>query len=944
MRVLTHTHASVMAVFTTSQTEQKCPSFSAHTHINTHTMYRTGRQPEIIQHHSDDSDDDGDIVAMSHMTNEDADADADSTSDEHPYQMEEDVEEGEEEEEQAVERHYSVTDDAQLDILEQRAANAAADKSLHYMEYLGKLHDNYMHWQQKLLIVEEEVDGGQEEGEDVEDVIRSRRAELRKSFVRMRQARNTVTEESSVCNETFWSQWIQEEQYWWLLHAGFGDEETSKKLHGVVRSLSHSEVKTLFDRAVQECPCMPAVWHMYCEFMITAAAVSSAQQPIEDSVSSDGAAQFDLQAIRQVFDRAIDACGHHMSQCQTLWDLYRGWISTAATDEEESVKALFNSGKDDIVRSLFQRQLAIPHFDIDRTWSLYREWEKDENHVAEMELVYARGVHLMRDRVEYETLLAELEEKKEEDNSAQKQVHDQELQIWMRYIEYEMKNDDLKRTLSLYERAVQECISSVALWRSYLGYLEELADKQQPAVADDLILSVCKRAVKNCPWSVALWIRFLVNQEFLGGDFGTMQQIFNKAQQMGALKKPSDYEEFFMVYCCYLKRLAETAPEGEQIRAELRDTLQSCSEQLISFFPDHDFQCSVQRLWAHVEVTLLQNIDGARQVLEQYTIAPFGSKYAKHWIHYATFELMFIRDLAVVRALYQRGLNTLKNSNQVNQLGHHWIEFERVWGNHISCVHYASKTIEQRVADIAVKKDGKGRDDRRKEKKRERKERPKKVEKDANKAKTQDNKKRKRREDEEHQKVKKPKVQDAVEGANGRTAKQTEQEQSEQVVKDGDLTLFLWNLPYTLEHDALKKIFEDAGCTVEKIRIVKDKRGAPRGFAYMDLCDKESVRHALQLDSRKISGRTMRVSVSRPPKSDEDRESMKQLAKKEISERAEKETVNTAPMRRRKRGGMMMVPRSVARKQQTQSSTQPEQQQQKEPLSNVDFKAFLLKK
>ncbi|CAF3817823.1 unnamed protein product, partial [Rotaria magnacalcarata] len=79
-------------------------------------------------------------------------------------------------------------------------------------------------------------------------------------------------------------------------------------------------------------------------------------------------------------------------------------------------------------------------------------------------------------------------------------------------------------------------------------------------------------------------------------------------------------------------------------------------------------------------------------------------------------------------------------------------------------------------------------------------------------------------------------------------------------------TVFVANLPFEVEDDAIRDALSSAG-EIKEIRIVKHEwSGKSKGFGYIDFVTSEGARQALKLDHTKINDRPMYVSVYDPNK------------------------------------------------------------------------------
>lgn len=104
--------------------------------------------------------------------------------------------------------------------------------------------------------------------------------------------------------------------------------------------------------------------------------------------------------------------------------------------------------------------------------------------------------------------------------------------------------------------------------------------------------------------------------------------------------------------------------------------------------------------------------------------------------------------------------------------------------------------------------------------------------------------------------------------------------------------VFIGNLAFSAEEDALWKLFENCG-PIDSIRIVRDQRtGMGKGFGYVNFKSKDSVELAIQLNGEIIKERPIRVSrcgnVKRPNKKPDTN------TKPKIKPRTKKEKWSTA--------------------------------------------------
>jgi len=85
-----------------------------------------------------------------------------------------------------------------------------------------------------------------------------------------------------------------------------------------------------------------------------------------------------------------------------------------------------------------------------------------------------------------------------------------------------------------------------------------------------------------------------------------------------------------------------------------------------------------------------------------------------------------------------------------------------------------------------------------------------------------------------------------------------------------DRTLIIKNLEKTVNEEELQIFIEDNSpkVQIEDIRIVRDKKGFSKGFAFVDFNDKKSAEICLDdINGKDIEGQIISVAISKPPSS-----------------------------------------------------------------------------
>jgi len=79
--------------------------------------------------------------------------------------------------------------------------------------------------------------------------------------------------------------------------------------------------------------------------------------------------------------------------------------------------------------------------------------------------------------------------------------------------------------------------------------------------------------------------------------------------------------------------------------------------------------------------------------------------------------------------------------------------------------------------------------------------------------------------------------------------------------------LYVGNLPYSLNDESLKKLFEEAGEVVEA-KVIADKfSGRSKGFGFVTMKDDKAAEEAIaKMNDKDVDGRKIKVNVARPMK------------------------------------------------------------------------------
>lgn len=79
------------------------------------------------------------------------------------------------------------------------------------------------------------------------------------------------------------------------------------------------------------------------------------------------------------------------------------------------------------------------------------------------------------------------------------------------------------------------------------------------------------------------------------------------------------------------------------------------------------------------------------------------------------------------------------------------------------------------------------------------------------------------------------------------------------------MKLYVGNLAYSTDEDALRKVFEQHGA-VESVNVITDRdTGRSKGFGFVEMADAGQAQAAIDaLNGTELDGRTIKVSESKP--------------------------------------------------------------------------------
>ncbi|XP_028681170.2 squamous cell carcinoma antigen recognized by T-cells 3 [Erpetoichthys calabaricus] len=680
-------------------------------------------------------------------------------------------------------------------------------------------------------------------------------------LVRLRRARQKMSELFPLTEE-IWLDWLRDEM------RVAEDEDDREK------------VCELFEKAIKDYIC-PEVWLEYSQYSI-------------GGIGKPGG----IDSARAIFESALTAVGLHITKGASIWEAYREFenVILQATQPppgsiptQEQQKAL--NSQMERIHTIFRRQLAIPSFAMETTYTEYEEWS--EKPVPDtVVLNYKKALQQMEKSKPFEEALLVADSPK--------------LAEYQSYIDYEMKEGDPARIQIIFERALSENCLVPDLWAKYTQYL----DRQLKI--KDMVLSAHERAVRNCPWTIGLWKNYLLALERHGSEHKTVSDTFDKAINAGFIQA-TDYVDIWQAYLDYLRRRVDFSKESSKELEELRSTYARALEYIKQdveerFSESGDPSCTIMQNWARIEASHCKNIQKARELWDSI-MTKGNAKYANMWLEYYNLERSHGDVQHCRKALHRAVQFTSDYPEHVCEV---LLAFERVegtledWDTAIQKMEVKLNRVNEQRAKVAEKEAQFAKQEEEKAEQRRKAKADKKAQKKAQKSGRAGEKHKAEEEEEEedewgvetdvhsgvtfqeqprkkHKGEKDPSAMEGAEdaametevGLHGRKSETPAAQKSravaaaakqvQQVVHDSrkdNVTVFVSNLSFSLENleEKLKEIFEGCG-PVEQIRPIY-KRGMFRGYCYVQFENQNSAAEALKLDRKEIEGRPMFVSPS----------------------------------------------------------------------------------
>ncbi|CAL8109130.1 unnamed protein product [Prunus armeniaca] len=657
---------------------------------------------------------------------------------------------------------------------------------------------------------------------------------------------------------------------------------------------------------------------------------------------------------RDLFERALTAAGLHVSEGSKLWEAYRKFEQAIfdATDETD------NQARDkqiQRIRTIFHRQLSVPHVNMRSTLLDYKAWEVDQGNIlnagsSDLDGISSHVASAYKKALEMYNARVHLEEQ----ICRQDMSDSEKLQNFMNYLKFEQSSGDPARVQMLYERAITEFPISSYLWLDYTCYLDKTLK------VGSIITNVYSRAVKNCPCVGELWVRYLLSLERGHASEKEIAAVFEKSLQ--CILTLDEFLDLYLTRIDGLRRRISCPVEGESVLdySLIRETFQNASEYFSQYLKNTDGLLRLHAYWARLELNLHKDLQAARGVWE--SLLKICGSMLEAWQGYITMEAE-LGHVSEARSLYRRCYSKRFPGTGSEDICYSWLRFEREFGS-LDDFDRAVQKVTPRLEELQLfrsQQESKLTEEGENSSKKNVRDKRKQV------SEIPDEHYPAKRQKDASQKPKKAHGKDSdVLNPGERTVEkikpkgdkpdiQNEQQMKERVpektkVYADQCTAFVSNINLKANDEHLRQFFSDVGGVVA-IRLLHDKfSGKSRGLAYVDFSDDAHLVAAVAKNKQMLLGKKLSIARSDPKHGK--KEHARGSESRESAETSNGPRAHQALQSSHNRGSdnvqlrgrnTFAIPRNVLALGQTANKPKTEEQGEEKPKSNDEFRNMFLK-
>ncbi|KAL4580547.1 hypothetical protein LXL04_016745 [Taraxacum kok-saghyz] len=600
-------------------------------------------------------------------------------------------------------------------------------------------------------------------------------------------------------------------------------------------------IEKLYERGVSDYTSVP-LWLDYLNFL----------QKYDSSVSE--CSPSGISKARDLFERALTACGLHIAEGSKLWESYRSYEERILNTMDKTDSEL-REKQTQKIRSIFHRQLSIPHLDLKSTLLTYKAWESHHGNNLDVSPQVAsshqKALEMLNIRADFEKKIAKND------------VPDTErLQSYMAYLKFEQSSGDPARVKSLYERAITEFPISSDLWIDYTSYLNKTLK------ADKTLRDIYNRATRNCPWVGELWVRFMLYLERCHGSEKELSDVFERSL-LCTFSTIDEYVDIFLTRVDGLRRRKQV--DNGLDFALIRDTFKRASDYLSQQLKNTYSLLQIHSYWARLEYNIAKDITAVREVWK--SLLKTSGSMLEAWQGYISMETE-LGHIHEARSLYKQCYTKRFSGTGSEDICNSWIRFEREFGS-LEDFDHASQKVTPRLQELQFYKI-----------QQESKVMASSIEEKEDKKITREKRKSgsdnppneqppaKRHKDKSNKTEKSVVTQKDIPHGQSQSQSQSDTKMNEKSKQYNDkCTAFVSNLNLKAKgnydilqasKDDLSGFFSDIG-GVGEIRILLDKfTKKSRGLAYVDFCDDAHLESAIAKNKQMFLGKKLSIARSDP--------------------------------------------------------------------------------
>ncbi|KAL6297698.1 hypothetical protein ACE6H2_005840 [Prunus campanulata] len=607
------------------------------------------------------------------------------------------------------------------------------------------------------------------------------------------------------------------------------------------------------------------------------------------------------------------------------------------------------------IRTIFHRQLSVPHVNMRSTLLDYKAWEVEQGNIlnagsSDLDGISSHVASAYKKALEMYNACVHLEEQ----ICRQDMSDSEKLQNFMNYLKFEQSSGDPSRVQMLYERAITEFPISSYLWLDYTHYLDKTLK------VGGIITNVYSRAVKNCPCVGELWVRYLLSLERGHASEKEIAAVFEKSLQ--CILTLDEFLDLYLTRIDGLRRRISCPVEGESVLdySLIRETFQNASDYFSQYLKNTDGLLRLHAYWARLELNLHKDLQAARGVWE--SLLKICGSMLEAWQGYITMEAE-LGHVSEARSLYRRCYSKRFPGTGSEDICYSWLRFEREFGS-LDDFDRAVQKVTPRLEELQLfrsQQESKLTEEGENSSKKNVRDKRKQV------SEIPDEHYPAKRQKDASQKPKKAHGKDSdvlnpgeqtVEKIKPKGDKpdiQNEQRMKERVpektkVYADQCTAFKTFGILQANDEHLRQFFSDVGGVVA-IRLLHDKfSGKSRGLAYVDFSDDAHLVAAVAKNKQMLLGKKLSIARSDPKHGK--KEHARGSESRESAETSNGPRAHQALQSSHNRGSdnvqlrgrnTFAIPRNVLALGQTANKPKTAEQGEEKPKSNDEFRNMFLK-